>query len=127
MIRLCQSTGNRDLPKGTKIQMTSLATATKKATTRRRGRPPVDNPLVDRRVARLSEAEGRRLNRYMHQRGIDMDSELIRSLILQALDSAGVEDPGPDSPEALPTITPRRKRISAPPQRSRSDQLALTA
>jgi hypothetical protein len=107
--------------------MTSSTPATKPATTRRRGRPKSDNPLIDRRVARLTLAEGRRLNSLMRGKNIGSEAEFLRKLIVDMLNAEGVEDPGPESPQALPPAVPQRKKFTAIPAPPTSDQLALTA
>lgn len=107
------------------------STAAKKVTTRRRGRPPVDESqkMKHVRTARLTEPEARRFNALMHDMGFDRDNDLLRKLILDMLDSQGIADPGPDSPKAVPPVaTTRKKKPSpVPGQKPRNTQLPLLA
>lgn len=99
-----------------------------RVTTRRRGRPPAENPQRDRRQARFTEAEGRTLNRWMHENGINIDGEAVRQIVLERLAADGVTDPGADSELGFPPDSHTRK--ISPTCRNigvESNQLALTA
>lgn len=99
-----------------------------RVTTRRRGRPRAINPLVDRRMANFSEAEGRQLNRWMRERGIKADGEALRLIVLERMAADRITDPGPDSQLGLPPESLRRKNSQTSKNtRGESDQLALTA
>lgn len=95
-------------------------------TTRRRGRPRSENPRSDKRTACLTESEGRAFNAWMRARGIAVDNEALRIMILERLAADGVNDPGPDSEEGQLAASPWRPN---PEQASQQDigQLALTA
>jgi hypothetical protein len=110
-----------------KIYMSSLTAPKSKTTTRRRGRPRSENPQNDRRATYLVQSDGRRLNAYLRQKGIDSDADLLRQLIADLLDKEGVVDPGPDSEEGKPLPAPQRKNSRAVPAAKTSDQLTLVA
>lgn len=79
-------------------------------------------------MANFSEAEGRKLNRWMRERGITADGEALRMIVIERLAADGITDPGPVSELGLPPESPRRRNSQAiDTTRDESNQLALTA